>query len=128
MASIQAAYGHADAFAPGVFDYYDQAGVSIAGLTIVMQTANLVLVNGTGALTGVTAVLPLNPPDGCVAEVDAVTNNCTTFTLLANTGDALAGPSVSSITVTAGTPIRLKYSLNGDITKGVKPRTWIRVQ
>ena len=93
-----------------------------------MQTSCLVLVNGTGALTGVTATLPLNPPDGCVAEINAVTNNCTTFTIAANTGDSLAGPSVSSITVTAATPIRLKYSLNGDITKGVKTRTWIRVQ
>jgi hypothetical protein len=126
MASIQAAYGHADAFAPGVFDYYDQAGVNVAGTSIVLQTSKLVLVNGTGAMTTLTVTLPLNPPDGCEAELNAVTNGVTTLTLNANTGDLLAGPAASALV--AATPVRFKYALNGDITKGVKPRTWIRVQ
>lgn len=126
MASIQAAYGHADAFAPGVFDYYDQAGVNLAGTSIVMQTSNLVLVNGTSVMSTLTVTLPLNPPDGCVAELNAVTNGVTTLTLNANTGDSLAGPAAAALT--AATPVRFKYSLNGDVTKGVKTRTWIRVQ
>lgn len=126
MAAIQGGYGHSDVFAPGVFDYYDQAGNLAAGQTLNMQTSSLVLVCGTGALATLTVNLPLNPPDGAVAELNAVTNGVTALTLNANTGDSLAGPAATALV--AGTPVRFKYSLNGDITKGVKSRTWIRVQ
>lgn len=126
MTAIQAAYGHSDAFAPGVFDYYDAATGSLAsGATINMQTSNLVLVAGA-AIAALTVNLPLNPPDGCVAELNAVNYGVTALTLNANTGDTVVGPATAALA--AGTPVRFKYSRNGDVTKGVNARSWIRVQ
>ncbi len=129
MANIQGGYGHSDVFAPGVFDHYSAAsgGTLATGQTITMQTSNLVLYT-TGAITALTVNLPLNPPDGAVAEINVsgTGGSVTTLTLAANTGDSLATAFATSLATQ--TPLRYKYSLNGDITKGVQTRTWMRVQ
>lgn len=126
MAAIQGGYGQEDTFAPGRFDYYDAAtGNLVSGATINMQTSNLVLVAGA-AIAALTVKLPINPPDGCVAELNAVNYGVTALTLQANTGDSLVGPAVAALA--AATPVRFKYSLLGDYTKGVNARSWIRVQ
>lgn len=127
MANVQAAYGHSDVFAPGVFDFYSTSGTLATGQTINMQTANLVLY-ATAAIAALTVNLPLNPPDGAVAELNlsGTGGSVTTLTLAANTGDSIVGQAPTAMATI--TPIRLKYSLFGDITKGVQPRSWIRVQ
>jgi hypothetical protein len=127
MANIQGAYGHSDVFAPGVFDLYSARGTLATGQTITMQTSNLVLYT-TGAITALTVNLPLNPPDGAVAEINVsgAGGSVTTLTLAANTGDSLSVAYATSLAT--NTPLRYKYSLNGDITKGVQSRTWFRVQ
>ncbi len=128
MANIQGAYGHADVFAPGVFDFYADAtagGTLATGQVINLQTSNFVA-KLSGALTALTVNLPLNPPDGAVAEFNCTGANITTLTVQANTGDTLS--AAFAATLTANTPVRFKYSLFGDITKGAAPRQWIRVQ
>lgn len=132
MASTQGiVYGHADCW--GIpFDFY--SGVAINGVTgglvtgavIAMQTGKLVLAPA-GAIS-ITVTLPLNPPDGADAEIQNYVGSAgtVTFTALnANTNDVLFGTAAAS--VAAGATVRFKYSLNGDITKGSGPRTWVRV-
>jgi hypothetical protein len=125
MGSIQLGYGADDAIAPGRFDYYDAAtGTLVSGDTINLQTSNLLVV-AAAAIAALTVVLPINPPDGCVAELNAVNYGVTALTLNANTGDKVVNAPTALV---AATPVRLKYSLNGDVTKGVNARTWFRVQ
>jgi hypothetical protein len=128
MANVQAAYGHSDVFAPGVFDFYSTAYLLSGGTySIAMQTALLVL-NPAAACT-VTATLPLNPPDGAFAEVSNPVGSAGTITatVSANTGDSVVGTAVSASSMTAGTKYQFRYSLNGDIAKGTNPRSWIRI-
>ncbi len=124
MANIQGGYGHSDVFAPGVFDFYSTSGSLVTGATINMLTSNLV-VYASATLAALTVNLPLNPPDGAVAELN-FTATITALTIAANTGDGFVGTNPT--TASANTPIRFKYSLLGDITKGVQARSWIRVQ
>ena len=132
MASTQGiVYGHADCW--GIpFDFYSGIAVNgvtgglVTGATIAMQTGKLVLVPA-GAIS-ITVTLPLNPPDGADAEIQNYVGAAGTVTLTAlnaNTNDVLLGTTVASLA--AGATARFKYSLNGDITKGSGPRTWIRV-
>jgi len=141
MSNIQVGYGHGDVV--GIpFDFYGGATL-VTGSTITMQTAQLLL-QPTAAIA-VTINLPLNPVDGCCAEISnvaAATGSVITLTAVnANTGDliATAGLGVpATITVAASTAggsaintIKYKYTLNGfqpASGAAVNPRTWFRVQ
>lgn len=104
------------------FDFY----VPLTAFTITMQTGILVL-NPAGTLATGTVNLPLNPPDGCLAEISS-TQTQTAITVAANTSDLIAGAAVTALV--ANTRVGYRYSLNG--TKNstgvvVNPRTWVRV-
>jgi len=136
MANIQVGYGHGDV--AGIpFDFYGGATL-VTGSTITMQTAQLV-VAPTGTLATLVVNLPLNPVDGCCAEISS-TQVITALTVNANTGDVVVNGvlgAASTITPTAQTggsaisTIKYKYTLNGfqpASGAAVNPRTWIRVQ
>src|ERR1700693_6376000 len=120
MANVQGGYGHGDVF--GVpFDFYGGATL-VTGETITMQTGQLV-VNPTGTLAALTVNLPLNPVDGCCAEI-TTTQVLTSLTVAANTGDVIVNGvlgAVSSMTTIAAlatggsaqSTIKYKYTLNG---------------
>jgi hypothetical protein len=136
MSNIQVGYGHGDVV--GIpFDFYAGATL-VTGSTITMQTGQLVL-NPTGAIS-LTINLPLNPVDGCCAEISA-TNTITVTALNANTGDVIVNGVLGAVTAitpaalgTAGSAsatVKFKYTLNGfqpASGAAVNPRTWIRVQ
>jgi len=137
MTNIQVGYGHGDVV--GVpFDYYGGATL-VTGSTITMQTSLLVL-NAPGAIS-VTVNLPLNPVDGCLAEINNVSSGTLTLTAVAaNTGDVIVNGGLGTPTgltvgaATAGSAtssVRYRYSLNGfqpASGAAVNPRTWFRVQ
>lgn len=135
----QLGFGPADAV--GVpFNYLGNAGI-VTGSTYTMQAASLVL-QPTATVAAFTVNLPLNPADGCVAEISNVgTATITALTVAANTGDAIVGglgvptiftfPAASTTAPSAVSTYRYKYSLNG-FAPGVgqtpvNPRTWFRV-
>ncbi len=137
MANVQGSvYGHSDAW--GIpFDFYAGATGVVTGSTISMQTATLVL-NGAATIAALTVNLPLNPPDGCRAEIIS-TQIITALTVAANTGDLIVNGvlgAASTITPTASTggqadaAIKYVYTLNGFQAGNtfLNPRTWIRVQ
>jgi hypothetical protein len=133
----QIGYGHSDAVgAP--FDFYAGANV-VTGTTIAMQTASLVLA-AAGTTAALTVTLPLNPTDGCVAEISS-TQIVTSLTVNANTNDSIVNGVLTAVTAltptalaTAGVAtatIKYKYSLNGSQVGNAAPinaRTWVRVQ
>lgn len=137
MANVQQGYGHSDLCAEP-FDFY----VPLTGQVITMQTAKLV-VNPAGAIAALTANLPLNPPDGCVAEI-STTQVITTLTVAANTGDVIVNGVlgvVSTVTPVASTggsaipTVKYRYTLFGTAGNGApvgaataNARTWVRVQ
>jgi len=127
MSNIQLGYGHGDVLALP-FDYYSSVGggTLATGQTFNMQTGKLVFHLAATIATAVVN-LPLNPPDGADAEISNSVNtfNVTGLTVNANTGDSIVGTAASSLN--SGITVRYKYSLLGDITKGVQPRTWVRV-
>jgi|SRR5271165_2823194 len=126
MANIQLGFGHGDVLALP-FDFYSSVGggALVTASTINMQTGKLVF-HLAATLATVTINLPLNPPDGADVEISNSVNtfNFTGCTVTANTGDSIVGTVVASLN--SGITVRYKYSLLGDITKGVQPRTWIR--
>jgi hypothetical protein len=136
MANYQLGYGHGDVV--GVpFDFYAGATL-VTGSTITMQTGQLVL-NPTGAIS-LTINLPLNPVDGCCAEISA-TNTITLTAVNANTGDVIVNgvlgvpasitPAAAATGGSALATIKYKYTLNGfqpASGAAVNPRSWIRVQ
>jgi hypothetical protein len=120
------------------FDFYGGATL-VTGSTITMQTGQLV-VNPTGTLATLVVNLPLNPVDGCCAEITS-TAILTGLTVNANTGDVVVSGILGTVTgltpaasVGAGgatATIKYKYTLNGfqpASGAAVNPRTWIRVQ
>lgn len=121
------------------FNYLANAGIA-TGATFTMQAASLVL-QPTSTVAVFTVNLPLNPPDGCVAEISNVgTATITSFTVAANTGDAIVGglgvptiftfPAASTTAPSAVSTYKYKYSLNGFIAgsaAAVNARTWFRV-
>ncbi len=131
----------------GGYGQYDPVGfpfnlyAPLTGAAITMQAAGLVL-NPAGTIAAATVTLPLNPPDGCVAEITS-TQQITSLTISANTGDVIANGTLGAVTeiipvasATAGgatATLRYKYSLNGALPVnastglGVNSRTWIRV-
>jgi hypothetical protein len=136
MSNIQLGYGHGDVV--GIpFDFYGGATL-VTGSTITMQTSQLLL-NPTGAIS-LTINLPLNPVDGCCAEITA-TNTITVTALNANTGDVIVNgvllavtaitPAASATAGSASATVKFKYTLNGfqpASGAAVNPRTWLRVQ
>lgn len=141
MANIQSGYGKSDVLAPlGPFDLYIGATQVLTGSAYTMQNSRLILLPAA-AVTGVAITLPLNPPDGAVAEISnlsAVTGSSVTGTVSANTGDSIINGTLApatAITVTASATaggatntIKYVYSLNGSTVNGVNARTWFRVQ
>lgn len=125
MANVQLGYGHSDAV--GVpFDYYAGANIATA-FAITMITSFLVLAP-TGTLATGAVTLPLNPPDGCLAEISS-TQTQTAVTVSANTGDTIVGTAVTALV--ANTRVAYRYSLNGSQAgnaAAVNARTWNRVQ
>jgi hypothetical protein len=134
----QFGYGSADPVgAPFTYD----AGVNgvVTGSTITMTTASLLL-NAGATIAALNVVLPLNPPDGCVAEISSV-GTITAFTVAANTGDSILAGGLGAPTIftaaaasttapSALATYRYKYTLNGYINGNVpalNPRTWVRV-
>jgi hypothetical protein len=115
--------------------------VPLTGAAITMQAAALVL-NAAGTIATAAVTLPLNPPDGCVAEI-STTQIITGLTVTANTGDSIVNGVLGAVTgltpvasVGAGSEsstIKYKYSLNGALPVsavtglGANPRTWFRV-
>jgi hypothetical protein len=126
MANIQSTYGHSDVWGLP-FDFYSNAsgGALVTGSTINMQTGKLVF-HLAATVAAETVNLPLNPPDGADAELSnsVSTFNVTSLTVVANTGDTIVGTAAAALL--SGITVRYKYSLLGDITKGVLPRTWVR--
>jgi hypothetical protein len=114
--------------------------VPVTGFAITMTSRQLLL-NPAGTLATGAVTLPLNPPDGCIAEI-TTTQQLTSFTVSANTGDSLAYGVLVAVTeiiptnsATAGIAtgtIKYKYTLAGyqatSNSTPVNPRTWIRVQ
>jgi hypothetical protein len=143
MSNIQVGYGHGDVV--GIpFDFYGGATL-VTGSTITMQTNQLLLSNTTGGAIAVTINLPLNPVDGCCAEISnvspAAADVLTITAINANTGDVIATSGLgvpATITVAASTAggsaaatVKYKYTLNGfqpASGAAVNPRTWFRVQ
>jgi hypothetical protein len=143
MANYQVGYGHSDII--GVpFDYYTGPNNLVTGLTITMQTACLVL-QPSATLAALVVNLPLNPPDGCVAEISLIANsgvNITSLAVQANSGDtisavglgtatALNGPATSASAGSAANTIKYRYTLNGfqpASGAALNARTWLRVQ
>lgn len=118
----QIGYGKSDIIAEA-FDF----AVPLTAFVITMQTGKLVL-NPAGTLATGTVNLPLNPPDGAVAEISS-TQTQTALTVAANTGDLIAGAAVTALV--AVTRVAWRYSLNGTQNSTgvtVNARTWVRVQ
>jgi hypothetical protein len=133
----QLGYGSSDPVG-SPFQYV--AGANLAtGFSITMTAARLLL-NPTGTLATGAVTLPLNPPDGCVAEI-TTTQQLTAFTVSANTGDSISYGVLAAVTeiiptnsATAGVPtgtIKYAYTLNGSQAgnaAAINPRTWVRIQ
>ena len=120
----QIGYGNTDPVGmPGQF--FGGANI-LTGFNITMTSARLVL-NPSGTLSTGTVTLPLNPPDGCVAEISS-TQTQTALTLSANTGDSIVGAVTA---LTANTRVAYYYTLNGSVAgnaAAINPRTWVRIQ
>lgn len=138
----QYGYGHSDPVgAP--FDLYSGAGQIVTGFNITMATSGVHL-NPAGTLATGTVNLPLNPPDGAVAEISS-SQVITALTVAANTGDAIVNGVLGAATTITPTAqaggvaiavVKYKYSLNGAVpgnsqspsAVAVNARTWFRVQ
>lgn len=141
----QVGYGHSDPV--GVpFDFYSGAVAVAAATPYTLASASLLL-QPAGAVAIGQVLLPLNPPDGCVAEISNVgTGGAITLTVAANTGDSLVNGTLGAVTAitpaalaTAGSAsatVRYKYTLNGFVAGNsqapgapvLAARTWFRVQ
>jgi hypothetical protein len=129
----QLGYGKADVVG-SPFDFYTNAalggitGTLATGSTLQMNNNKLIVYQITSALAALTVTLPLNPQDGAVAEVSNVVGGqtITSLTINANTNDSVVGTAVSATSTAAGVTYSFKYSLNGDVTKGAGPRSWLR--
>jgi hypothetical protein len=130
------------------FDFYTNVALSgvtgtlTTGSTLQMQNNKLVVHIGA-TLAALTVTLPQNPPDGATAEVSNSVNGNTITALTVNAAtsysgssstqtqgqtvsDTVIGTAVSSTSTASGVTYKFQYSLNGDVTKGAGPRSWIR--
>jgi hypothetical protein len=131
------------------FDFYTNVALSgvtgtlATGQTLPMQNNKLIVHIGA-TLAALTVTLPQNAPDGATVEVSNSVNGNTITALTINaatsysgsssTGtqgstvsDTIIGTAVSGTSTASGVTYRYQYTLNGDVTKGAGPRTWIRV-
>jgi len=130
----QLGYGKGDVVGQP-FDFYTDAALGgitgglTTGQTLTMNNNKLIVYKATGALAALTVNLPLNPPDGATAEVSNAVGSqtITALTVAANTGDSVVGTAVSATSTAAAVTYRFQYTLNGDVTKGAGPRSWVRV-
>src|ERR1700744_4050123 len=123
--------------------FQGSTGGLVTGLTYQMNNNKLV-VYASATLAALAVVLPMNAPDGAEAQiVNAVgsgTITALTVTVPTNyagssstqtqnqtVSDNLIGTAVTSASTASGVAYKWIYSLNGDVTKGVGPRSWIRV-
>lgn len=116
------------------YDFY--TNVALAGVTGTLTSGQTLTMNNNklvahigATLAALTVNLPLNPPDGATAEVSNSVNTftITALTIAANTNDVVVGTAVSATSTAAGVTYRFQYTLNGDVTKGAGPRSWVRV-
>jgi hypothetical protein len=115
----QIGYGSGDAVATPM-DLY----VPLTGFNITPQTDTLVI-NPAGTLATGTVNFPTGASDGQTLTIMS-TQTQTALTLVAATGDTIAGTAVTALT--ANTPVKWKYSLNGAIgTAGTNKKTWFRM-
>lgn len=142
----QVGYGHSDPVGMP-FDFYSGAVGVAAATPYTMASASLVL-QPAAAVTIGTITLPLNPPDGCVAEISNVgSGGAITLAgtaVAANSGDTLVNGTLgapTTITPAAATTgsatatLRYKYTLNGYVvgnsqvpgSPALSARTWFRV-
>ena len=130
--ATQLGYGKQD-IVGSPFDFY--TNVALQGITGTLTTGQTLTMNNNklivhigATLAALTVNLPLNPPDGATASVSNSVNGntITALTVAANTGDVIIGTAVSSTSTASGVTYRYEYTLNGDVTKGAGPRTWIR--
>lgn len=144
--ATQLGYGVSDVVG-SPFDFYTNAAVSgvtgklATGQSLQMRNNKLVAYITGSALAALTVTLPQSPADGAVAEIStpvgglavtaltvaAATNYQATsnITQTSTVSDSLLGTAATAIA--ANTTLRYEYTLNGDVTNNVAPRTWIRV-
>ena len=146
--TTQVGYGKADVVG-SPFDFY--TNVAVGGVTGGLTTGstiqmgnNKIVVHIGATLAALTVTLPQNAPDGATAEVSNSVNGntITALTIAAATSypgssstvtqgstvsDSILGTAVSATSTASGVTYRYQYSLNGDNTKGVGPRSWVRV-
>ncbi len=132
----QLGYGNSDPVG-SPFNFFSGANV-VTGTTFTMTSARLVLAAGA-TVAAYTVNLPLNPPDGCIAEISS-TNTITAFSVAANTGDTIVNgvlgalttlvPAASTSAGGATATVRFAYSLNGSQAGNAAvlgARTWTRI-
>lgn len=136
----QVGYGKSDAIgAP--FDFYAGVNATIPA-AVTMQSARLVVAATTSPLAALAITLPLNPPDGCVAEISSTTV-ITAISVAANTGDSIVAGLLGALGATftpvastgaggATATLRYAYALNGYQAGSngviVGARSWTRIQ
>jgi hypothetical protein len=101
---------------------------AIASQAITMTSGRLTL-NNAASVASLALTLPLNPPDGAVAEIVSL-GGATTITVAANTGDAIAGAAAVTA-LTASVAVEYAYTLNGSQNGNAAPvnaRTWFRTR
>lgn len=143
----QVGYGHSDPVGMP-FDFYAGAVGVAAGTNYTMATGGLLLLAAAAVTIG-QVTLPLNPPDGAVAEisnVSAATASVITLTVAANSGDSLNNAALTAVTALTPTAlatggdiaatVKYKYTLNGFVVGNsqvpgapvLNARTWFRIQ
>lgn len=144
--TTQVGYGKYDVVG-SPFDFYTNValqsvtGKLVTGSSLQMNN-NKIVVHIGATLAALTVTLPQNPADGATAEVSNSVNGNTITALTinpatsyvvgtANAGttvsDNIAGTAVSATSTASGVTYRYQYTLNGDVTIGAGPRTWVRV-
>lgn len=148
--TTQVGYGKYDVVG-SPFDFYTNAplggvtGTLATGQSLQMNNNKIVFWIITGALAAETVVLPQNPVDGATAEISNGTGSqaitaitvspATSYPGSSSTGtqnqtvsDSIVGTALSGgSSLAAATTLRYQYTLNGDVTKGAGPRSWVRV-
>lgn len=145
--ATQLGYGVSDVVG-SPFDFYTSSalqgvtGKLATGQTLQMRNNKIVIV-AAATIAALTVTLPQSPVDGATAEISnsvggftitALTINPATsyqvgnITQSATVSDVIVGTAVSATSTAAAVTYKYQYSLNGDVTAGAGPRSWIRVQ
>jgi len=147
--TTQVGYGKYDVVG-SPFDFYTNAALGgitgglTTGQTLQMNNNKLIVYQITSALAALTVVLPQNAVDGATAEISNTVGGQTITSLTINAAtsypgssstqtqgqtvsDSVVGTAISATSTAAGVTYRYQYTLNGDVTKGAGPRSWVRV-